>query len=139
MKVNDLFVYGTLKNVDLFESAFNIIPVKSTDSSINGELYLAEWYPLYLRNKRGIVNGKNLSFRGISKTFLERLDEYEQTKEGIFVRKQIVLKNSGLSWIYEANPNNEFVKEFICEGNKIKSGIFELNEDILERVRGYLR
>jgi len=135
MRVNNLFVYGTLGDLGFFESAFGIVPTKVTEDYVTGELYLAEWYPLYLRNKKGKVYGKTLNFEGILESLLGRLDEYEQTRDGIFIRKLIVINNSDLSWIYEANPNNDFVSKFIHEENKIKSGRFNLNQEVLEKAR----
>lgn len=138
MEISNLFVYGSLKNVELFESHFGITPKNISDSSIEGELYLAEWYPLYLRNKNGIVSGKNLHFKQIPESLLERLDEYEQTQEGIFIRKSRGL-DSGFSWIYEANPLNDFVRKFIYEENRINSGNFELTGKVIKNSEGYLK
>lgn len=138
MEINNLFVYGSLKNVEIFESHFGITPKKVSDSSVEGELYLAEWYPLYLRNKTGNVSGKNLHFKQIPEEILEKLDEYEQTQEGIFIRKRINL-DSDFSWIYEANPFNNFVRKFIYKENRINSGNFELTKKVINNSKRYLK
>lgn len=138
MEINNLFVYGSLKNVELFENYFGITPKNVSDSFVEGELYLAEWYPLYLRNKNGRVSGKNLHFKQIPESLLEMLDEYEQIQEGIFIRKSIGL-DSDFSWIYEANTLNDFVKKFIYEENRINSGNFELTGKVIKNSERYLR
>lgn len=100
---------------------------------------MADWYPLYVQNEKGIVHGKNLYFRKIPKTLLDNLDEYEQTSEGIFIRKPINLIESSTSWIYEANSNHEFVGRFINPKNKIKTGNFEITPKTLENACRYLQ
>ena len=138
MEINNLFVYGSLKEIGLFEEFFKITPDRIVDSEVLGEIYMADWYPLYVKNENGIVQGKNLQFKRITQTLLDKLDEYEQTEEGIFVRKPIKLIESDISWIYEANPNHEFVNKFINRENKIKLGNFEITSEVLENARRYL-
>jgi len=79
-----------------------------------------------------------LYFNKIPKSLLEKLDEYEQTKEGIFMRKSMNIEG-GFSWIYEANPFNDFVRKFIYQENKINSGNFELTEEVLENSKRYFK
>ncbi|MFQ6088678.1 MAG: gamma-glutamylcyclotransferase [Candidatus Methanofastidiosia archaeon] len=127
MKLEKIFVYGTLKNLDFLKERFGIVPKKVEDASVRGRLYDCKYFPVLLEEE-GEVFGKLLTISELKED--ETLfDSFEGiSRNGIYLRKRVrvFLRDSeDEAYVYVGNPRNEFIKRFCKKKNFIKEGIWD--------------
>ncbi len=126
-----LLVYGTLMNINRLKE-FGIAPSKVEDATINGRLYRAGFYPIFVDSPVHIVHGKLLTIENLD-AHLTQLDCYEgcygNNPDSLFLReiRKVRLENREEdAYVYVGNLRNEFVREKCREENLIRGGRWKL-------------
>ena len=131
---NNLFVYGTLVDKNLFIELFKEEPLDARNGWLYAKLYDCGRFPMMLEDTTVKVYGI-VYFFDFLEPVLPSIDRYECCNEkkkhdALYIRKMLdVVLNDGESvkaWTYIGNIHSNFCKNNCVDKNLIASGIWEL-------------
>jgi gamma-glutamylcyclotransferase (GGCT)/AIG2-like uncharacterized protein YtfP len=128
---NNLFVYGTLINKDVFEFITDIKPDTVEEGWIRARMYSCGHFPMVIEDSEKKVHGRVYTI-GDLEDLLPTLDEYEQCnvnplEDALYIRKvvEVTLEPSEevvSAWAYIGNPSSEVCRNRVISENEIAEG-----------------
>jgi gamma-glutamylcyclotransferase (GGCT)/AIG2-like uncharacterized protein YtfP len=127
---NNLFVYGTLVDLNLFKELFKEEPFDARDARVYAKLYDCGKFPMMLEDVSEQVHGIVYFFDDLE-PLLPSMDRYEccyekKKHDALYVRKLLdVILNDGRTvkaWAYVGNVHSTFCKNNCVDKNFIPGG-----------------
>ena len=131
---NNLFVYGTLIDLDFFKYMFKKMPEKISEGHIRANIYDCGTFPMVLEEPGGKVYGLIYTIEELE-DILPSIDRYERfipddPEDSLFIRKKLSVTLSTdediHAWVYTGNTLSKFCAERCVEVNRIQSGRWKM-------------
>jgi len=131
---NNLFVYGTLVDEELFNELFGIRPYDKQEGWIFAKMYDCGRFPMILQDPQQKVYGLVYLFQSLH-DILPSIDRYEccndnNLKDSLYERKlvDVTLMNGEIktAWIYFGNVYSNFCRINCVSKNFLRSGRWAL-------------